>query len=45
MEALGQQLDSKEGNIFIDSSKVSSKAVLLHIGYKYPSVPTAHAFI
>jgi hypothetical protein len=29
--------------LFIDSSKVSLKAVLLHNGNKYPSVPLAHA--
>jgi hypothetical protein len=29
--------------LFIDSSNVSLKAVLLHIGNKLPSVPLAHA--
>jgi hypothetical protein len=29
--------------LFIDSSKVSLKAVLLHNGNKFPSVPLAHA--
>jgi hypothetical protein len=29
--------------LFIDSSKASLKAVLLHNGNKYPSVPLAHA--
>lgn len=29
--------------IFIDASRISLKAVLLHNGNKYPSVPLAHA--
>jgi hypothetical protein len=43
MEALGHQHNTPEWRLFIDSSKVSLKAVLLHNGNKYPSVPSAHA--
>jgi hypothetical protein len=43
MEALGHQHSIPEWRLFIDSSKVSLKAVLLHNGNKYPSVPLAHA--
>lgn len=32
-----------EWRLFIDSSKLSLKAVLLHIGNKYPSVPVGYA--
>lgn len=32
-----------EWRLFIDSSKLSLKAVLLHNGNRYPSVPLAHA--
>jgi hypothetical protein len=43
MEAIGNQHSTPEWHLFIDSSKVSLKAVLLHNGNKYPSVPLAHA--
>jgi hypothetical protein len=43
MEALGHQHSTPEWRLFIDSSKVSLKAVLLHNGNKYPSVPLDHA--
>jgi hypothetical protein len=43
IEALGQQHDPNEWCLFIDSSKQSSKAVLLSIGNKYPSFPVARA--
>jgi hypothetical protein len=43
MEALGHEHNTPEWHLFIDSSKVSLKAVLLHNGNKYPSVPLAHA--
>lgn len=33
----------EELRLFIDSSKISLKAVLLHNGNKYPSVPLAQA--
>jgi hypothetical protein len=42
MEALGHQHNTQEWRLFIDSSKVSLKAVLLHNGNKYPSVLLAH---
>jgi hypothetical protein len=42
MEALGHQHNTPEWCLFIDSSKVSLKAELLHNGNKYPSVPLAH---
>jgi len=35
---------SDEWRLFIDSSKVSPKAVLLHNGTVLPSIPVAHAF-
>jgi hypothetical protein len=44
MEVLGHQHNTPEWRLFIDSSKVSLKAVLLHNGNKYQSVPLAHAF-
>jgi hypothetical protein len=43
MEALGHQHNTPERHLFTDSSKVSLKAVLLHNGNKYLSVPLAHA--
>ncbi|UYV66554.1 hypothetical protein LAZ67_4002056 [Cordylochernes scorpioides] len=43
MEALGHDHDTEEWRLFIDSSKISMKAVLLHNGNKSPSVPIAHA--
>jgi hypothetical protein len=42
MEALGHQHNTPEWSFFIDSSKVILKAVLLHNGYKYPSLLLAH---
>lgn len=42
-DALGHTHDPSDWRLFIDSSKVSLKAVLLHNGNKYPSVPIAHA--
>jgi hypothetical protein len=42
MEAYGDQHITPEWRLFIDSSKVSLQAVLLHNGNKYPSVPLAH---
>jgi len=35
---------SDEWRLFIDSSKVSPKAVLLHNGNVLPSIPVAHEF-
>uniref|UniRef100_A0A8D8TYE9 Uncharacterized protein n=1 Tax=Cacopsylla melanoneura TaxID=428564 RepID=A0A8D8TYE9_9HEMI len=43
MESLGHEYKSEEWRLFIDSSKMSLKAVLLHIGNELPSVPLAHA--
>jgi hypothetical protein len=43
MEALGHQHNTPEWRLFINSSKVSLKVVLLHNENKYPSVPLAHA--
>jgi hypothetical protein len=43
IEALGHQHCTPEWRLFVDSSKVSLKAVLLHNGNKYSSVPFAHA--
>jgi hypothetical protein len=40
-EALGHQHDQIECRLFIDSSKGSLKAVLLHKRNKFPSVPLA----
>jgi hypothetical protein len=43
MEALGHQHNTPEWRLFIDSSKVNLKAVLLRNRNKYLSVPLAHA--
>ena len=45
MDALGHQHDPTEWLLFIESSKVSLKVVLLHSGNKYPYVLLAHAAI
>jgi hypothetical protein len=42
MNALGMTHHPNEWRLFIDSSKLSLKAVLLHIGNKYPSIPIGH---
>jgi hypothetical protein len=42
-EALGYQHDPNEWRLFIDSSKLSLKAVLLHNGNLLPSLPIGHA--
>lgn len=41
--ALGVEHDPTEWRLFIDSSKLSLKAVLLHNGNVYPSIPIGHA--
>jgi hypothetical protein len=41
LEVLLHENDKTEWRLFIDSSKVSLKAVLLHNGNKFPSVPLA----
>ena len=43
MIELGYQLDSDGWRQFIDSSKTSLKAVLLHYRNVKPSIPVAHA--
>ena len=43
MQHLGYEHTPDEWRLFIDSSKVSLKAVLLHNGNTKPSVPVAHA--
>ncbi|GBL95037.1 hypothetical protein AVEN_187540-1 [Araneus ventricosus] len=42
-KALGLQHKPQEWRLFIDSSKVSLKAVLLHNGNKHPSIPVGYA--
>jgi hypothetical protein len=43
MEVLGHEYNPAQWCLFIDSSKVSLKVVLLHNGNRFPSVPLAHA--
>jgi len=43
MEVLGYEYNPDQWRLFIDSSKVSLKVVLLHNGNRFPSVPLAHA--
>lgn len=43
LESFGLTHHPDEWRLFIDSSKRSLKAVLLHVGNKYPSIPLAHA--
>jgi hypothetical protein len=43
IQALRHQHDPTEWRLFLDSSKVSLKAVFLHNGNKFPSVPVTHA--
>lgn len=43
MAALGIDYNASDWRLFIDSSKASLKAVLLHNSNKNPSVPVAHA--
>ncbi|UYV66321.1 hypothetical protein LAZ67_4001324 [Cordylochernes scorpioides] len=42
MESLGHDHDTEEWRLFIDSLNISMKAVLLHNGNMFPSVPIAH---
>jgi len=42
MEVLGLEYNPDQWRLFIDSSKVSLKLVLLHNGNRLPSVPLAH---
>ena len=43
MDVLDHEHKTTEWRLFIDSSKTSLKAVLLHNGNKFPSVPIAYA--
>jgi len=43
MEVLDHEFNPDQWCLFIDSSKVSLKVVLLHNGNKFPSVPLPHA--
>jgi len=43
MNALGIKNDPQEWRLFIDSSKLSLKAFLLHNGNQNPSIPVGHA--
>ena len=43
MEVLGHECNPDQWRLFIDSSKVSMKEVLLHNGNKFPSIHLAHA--
>ena len=43
MEVLGHEYNPNQWRLFIDSSKVSLKVVLLHNAQWFPSVPLAHA--
>jgi hypothetical protein len=43
MEILGNEYKPDQWRLFIDSSKVSWKVVLLHNGNSFPAVPLAHA--
>ena len=42
MNSLGIKYDPQEWRLFIDSSKLSLKAVLLHNGNQHPSIPVGH---
>ena len=43
MNELTLQYEPKEWHLFIDSSKSGLKAVLLHNGNVFPSIPMAHS--
>ena len=43
MNALGIKNDPQEWRLFIDSSKLILKAVLLHNGNQHPSIPVGYA--
>ena len=43
IQVLGHQCDPTEWRLFLDSSKVCLKAVILHNRNKFPSVPVTHA--
>jgi hypothetical protein len=43
MNTLGIKHDPQEWRLFLDSSKLSLKAVLLHNGNQHPSIPVGYA--
>ena len=43
IEVLGYEYNPHQWRLFIDSSKMSFKVVLLHNGNRFPSIPLAHA--
>ena len=43
MEILGHEFNPDQWHLFIDSSKMSLRVVLLHNGNRFLSVPLAHA--
>ena len=43
MRAIGHEHQPENWRLFIDSNKLSLKAVLLHNENDYPSIPAAHA--
>jgi len=43
MDVLGHEYNKDQWSLFIDSTKVSLKVVLLLNGNRFPSVPYAHA--
>jgi len=43
MEVLGLEYKPDQWRLFIDSSKMRGKVVLLHNGNRFPSVPLANA--
>ena len=43
MEVLGLKSNPEQWRLFINSSKINLKVVLLHNGNKFPSIPLAHA--
>jgi len=42
MQELGCAHNSEEWRVFVDSSKFTLQAVLLHTGNIHPSIPIAH---
>ena len=44
MASLGISYEPDKWRLFVDSSKVSLKAVLLHDGNVLPAIPLVHAF-
>ena len=44
MASLGISYELDKWRVFVDSSKVSLKAVLLHNGNVLPAIPLVHAF-